>query len=113
VLLATFISYCEDFMGIEPYWALFCSCFDILPQFDRKVIGILWIKAADKSPFFHIDLPSNIPNWAKKWFYVYDCLALAFSHKLPPPLLLAEKEEVPEFEQEELDKLESDLQDYH
>jgi hypothetical protein len=49
----------------------------------------------------------------KKWLYVYDCSAPAFSHKFPPPLLLAEKEEVPEFEQEELDELESDLQDYH
>ena len=73
----------------------------------------LWIKVADKSPFFHIDLPSNILNWAKKWFYVYDCSALAFSHKVPPPLPLVEKEEVPESELEEADELKSDLQDYH
>jgi hypothetical protein len=30
----------------------------------------------------------------KKWFFVDDCLALAFSHKLPPPLPTVEKEEV-------------------
>ena len=72
----------------------------------------LWIKVADKSLFFHIDLPSNVPNWVKKWFYVYDCLASAFSHKLPPLLPAAEKEEVPESELEEADELESDLQDY-
>jgi hypothetical protein len=57
----------------------------------------------------HIDLPSNVPNWVKKWFYVYDCSAPAFSHELPPPLLAAEKEEVPEAELEEADELESDL----
>jgi chromosome condensin MukBEF ATPase and DNA-binding subunit MukB len=49
----------------------------------------------------------------KKWFYVYDCLAVAFSRKLPPPLSLVEKEEVPKFKQEEVDELKSDLQDYH
>jgi len=49
----------------------------------------------------------------KKWFYVYDCSALAFSHKLPPPLPAAEKEEVPESKLEEADELESDLLDYH
>jgi hypothetical protein len=38
---------------------------------------------------------------------------LAFSHKLPPPLLATEKEEVPKFELEEVDELKSDLQDYH
>jgi hypothetical protein len=64
---------------------------------------------ANKSPFFHIDLPSNVSNWAKKWFYDYDCLALAFSHKLPPPRLVAEKEEVPKSEQEEANELKSDL----
>jgi hypothetical protein len=101
-----FISYCEDFMGIEPHWALFCRCFDVLPQSDQKVTDSLWIKAADKSPFFHIDLPFNVPNWAKKWFYVYDCSALAFSHKLPPPLPAVEKEEVPESKQEEANELE-------
>jgi hypothetical protein len=41
--------------------------------------------------------------------YVYDCSALAFSHKLPPPLSLVEKEVVLESEQEEADELESDL----
>jgi hypothetical protein len=76
-----FISYCEDFVGIKPHWALFYHCFDVLPQSDRKVIG-------------SIDLPSNAPNWAKKWFYVYDYLAPAFSHQLPPPLPVAKKEEV-------------------
>ena len=69
----------------------------------------LWIKVADKSPFFHIDLPSNILNWEKKWFYVYDCLAPGFFHRLPPPLPVAEKEEVPESELEEANELESDL----
>jgi hypothetical protein len=54
------------------------------------------MKVADKSSFFHIDRPSNVLNWAKKWFYVYDCSAPAFSHKFPPPLPAAEKEEVPE-----------------
>jgi hypothetical protein len=92
---------------------LFFCFFDVLPRSDQKVTGSLWIKAADKSLFFHIDLSSNIPNWAKKWFYVYDCLALAFSHKLQAPLPTAEKEEVPEFKLEDADELESDLQDYH
>ena len=100
-------------MGIEPHWALFYHCFDVLPQSDRKVTGSLWIMAAHKSPFFYIDHPSNVLTWAKKWFYVYDCSAQAFSHKLPPPLSLAEKEEVPKSEQDEADELESDLQDYH
>jgi hypothetical protein len=39
--------------------------------------------------------------------YVYDYSALAFSHKLSPPLSLVEKEVVPESEQEEADELES------
>lgn len=52
--------------GIQPHWGLFCRCFEVLPQSGRKVAGSLWIKAADKSSFFHIDLPSNVPNWAKK-----------------------------------------------
>ena len=108
-----FISFCEDYAGIEPHWALFCHCFDVLPQSGQKVVGSLWIKAADRSPFFHIDLPSNVLNWVKKWFNVYNYSALAFSHKLPPPLPLVEKEGVPESEQEEADKLKSDLQDYH
>ena len=111
MLLAMFISYCEDFAGIEPHWALFCRCFDVLPQSDWKVVGSLWIKVGNKSLFFHINLPSNIPNWVKKWFYVYDCSAPAFSLKLPP-LPIAEKEEVPESKLEEADELESDLQDY-
>ena len=68
---------------------------------------------ADKSPFFHIDLPSNNPNWVKKWFYVYDCSTPAFSHKLPPPLPIAEKEDLSESKLEEANELESDLQDYH
>ena len=42
-------------------------------------------------------------------FNVYNYSALAFSHKLPPPLPLVEKEGVPESEQEEADELESDL----
>jgi hypothetical protein len=113
MLLAMFISYCEDFVGIKPHWVLFYCCFNVLPQSDRKVADSLRIKAANKSLFFHIDLLSNVPNWAKKWFYVYDCSALAFSHKLPPPLLVAEKKEVLKPEQEEADELESDLQDYH
>jgi hypothetical protein len=49
----------------------------------------------------------------KKLFYVYDCSALAFSHKLSPRLPAVEKEKVPKSEQEEVDELESDLQDYH
>ena len=92
---------------------LFCHCFDVLPQSDWKVVGSLWIKAADKSPFLHINLPSNVLNWVKKWFFVYDCSTLAFYHKLPPPLPVEEIEEVPESELEEADELKSDLQDYH
>ena len=98
-------------MGIEPHWALFCHCFDVLPQLDQKVTDNLWIKAADKSPFFHIDLPSNVLNWAKKWFYVNGCSAPPFSHKLIPPLPITEKEDLPESELEEVDELKSDLQD--
>jgi hypothetical protein len=54
-----FLSYCEDFAGIEPHWTLFCRCSGVLPQLDQKVIGSLWIKAVDKSLFFQIDIPSN------------------------------------------------------
>ena len=32
MLLMMFISYCEDFMGIEPHWVLFYRCFNVLPQ---------------------------------------------------------------------------------
>jgi hypothetical protein len=49
----------------------------------------------------------------KKWFYVYDYSDSAFSHKLHPPLPIAEKEEVPESKLEEVHEHESDLQDYH
>lgn len=49
----------------------------------------------------------------KKWFYVYDCSALALSHKLPPPRPLVEKEDPSEPELDEVDELESDLKDYH
>jgi hypothetical protein len=31
LLLAMFVSFCEDFAGIKPHWALFLRCFDVLP----------------------------------------------------------------------------------
>ena len=52
----------------------------------------------DKSPFFHIELLSNVLNWVKKWFYVYDCTVASFSHKFPPPLPVIEKEDLSENE---------------
>ena len=63
VLLEIFISFYGDYVGIEP--TLFYGSFDVLPQSGQKVTGGQ-IKVANKSPFFHIDIPSNIPNWAKK-----------------------------------------------
>jgi len=71
------------YAGIQPHWGLFCRYFKVLPQLGGKIAGSLWIKVAYKSCFFHISLPSNVVNWAKKMLYVYDCNALAFSHQFP------------------------------
>jgi hypothetical protein len=58
---------------------------------------------AYKSPFFHINLPSNVVNWVNKWFYVYDCNALAFSHQFPLPLPVRLKEDLSKLEHHEAD----------
>ena len=36
---------------------------------DCKVAGTLFIKSVEGSPFFYVDLPSNVLEW-KKWFYI-------------------------------------------
>ena len=32
LFLSTFISFCEDFVGMEPHWAFFHKCFSVHPQ---------------------------------------------------------------------------------
>lgn len=76
VLLSAFISFDENFMGVQLHWAFFCWCFSV---WDWKVAGTPLIKLMEGSPFFHVDPPSSVSEW-KKWFYIHGDNAPTFSH---------------------------------
>ena len=41
MLWASFISFCEGYVGIQPHWGLFCCYFEVLPQSGGKIAGSL------------------------------------------------------------------------
>ena len=103
----------EGYGGILLHWGLFYHCFEVFLQLDRKVTSNLWIKAANQSPFFHVELPSNVVNWVKKWFYVYDYGAPLLSHKFPSPLSVKKKEDMDKLKLHQANQLVNDLWEYH
>ena len=103
----------EGYGGILPHWGLFCHCFEVFLQLDTKVTSNLWNKVANQSPFFYVELPSNVVNWAKTWFCVYDCGAPSLSHKFPSPLSVKEKKDMDKLKLHQANQLVDDLWEYH
>jgi hypothetical protein len=69
--IACFITLCECFLGIDPYWALWCRIFIIrCPQHYQT--GGFNCQVRQDIDYFNLQMPKNNHGWRTKWFYAKD-----------------------------------------
>jgi hypothetical protein len=69
--IACFITLCECFLGIEPYWALWRRISAIRHPLRYQTGGFSYQVRPDV-PYFSLQMPENNPDWRMKWFYAKD-----------------------------------------
>lgn len=86
LFMSIFISYCKNFLGIEPHWSLFHKYFivnylKVKSDPDWLSVGCIKIKRHEKAGFFQLKPSTSIPNWVE----VVLCQSLFCSTLHPSP----------------------------
>jgi hypothetical protein len=86
-VVATFIHFCEVYLGIPPHFALWRHFFCVKSTGKRsRPVGamVFNLRSSLKVEWIDIDLPDNTAGWRSEWFYIADqipCLPRRTGHK--------------------------------
>ena len=73
--IATFIHFCEAFLGIRPHFALFRSLFLLKPCPSASQITVaggagFQLRPGKSSLYLGLKLATSLKGWHKRWFYI-------------------------------------------
>jgi hypothetical protein len=73
--IACFITLCESFLGIEPYFLLWKFLFRLCPSValsKKPELGGAVISIRAESQYLEFSMAASVQGWRKKWFYIKD-----------------------------------------
>jgi hypothetical protein len=73
--IACFITLCESFMGIEPYFLLWKYLFWLRPSAaltKKPKLGGAVVSIRAESQYLEFSMATSVQGWRKKWFYIKD-----------------------------------------
>jgi hypothetical protein len=73
--IACFITLCESFLGIKPYFILWRSLFRLRPSVSlskKPELGRAVISARAESQYLEFSMAASVQGWRTKWFYIKD-----------------------------------------
>jgi hypothetical protein len=74
-VVATFIHFCEAYLGIPPHFALWRHFFCVKSTGKRSgPVGAMMFNLTSglKAEWIDTDLPDNTAGWRSEWFYIVD-----------------------------------------
>jgi hypothetical protein len=76
--IACFVTLCESFLGIEPYFLLWRSIFRLRPNvaLSRKPeLGGAVVSVCPEAQYLEFSMAASVQGWRTKWIYIKDCKA--------------------------------------
>jgi hypothetical protein len=73
--IACFITLCESFLGIDPYFLLWRSLFWLRPSVSlskKPELGGACISVRAESQYLEFSMAVSVQGWRTKWFYIKD-----------------------------------------
>jgi hypothetical protein len=73
--IACFITLCESFLGIEPYWILWKYLFRLRPSVSlskKPELGKAVVSIRAEAHYLEFNMAASVQGWRKKWFYIKD-----------------------------------------
>jgi hypothetical protein len=73
--IVCFITLCESFLGIEPYFLLWKYLFRLRPSVSlskKPELGGAIISIRVESQYLEFSMAASVQGWKKKWFYIKD-----------------------------------------
>jgi hypothetical protein len=71
--IACFITLCESFLGVEPYWVLWKYLFCLRPSVSlskNPELGGAVVSVRAKAHYLEFSMPASVQGWKKKWFFI-------------------------------------------
>jgi hypothetical protein len=73
--IACFVTLCESFLGVEPYFLLWRSIFRLCPNVSlshKPELGGAVISVRAEAQYLEISMSASVQGWRTKWFYIKD-----------------------------------------
>jgi hypothetical protein len=73
--IACFITLCESFLGIKPYFLLWKYLFRLRPSVSlskKPELGGAVVSVRAESQYLEFSMVASVQGWRKKWFYIKD-----------------------------------------
>jgi hypothetical protein len=73
--IACFITLCESFLGIDPYWVLWKYIFCLRPSGSKGKIPALGgaiVSVRSESQYLDFKMAHSVQGWRHQWFYIKD-----------------------------------------
>jgi hypothetical protein len=73
--IACFITLCESFLGIEPYFLLWKFLFRLCPSValsKKPELGGAVVSIRAESQYLEFSMAASVQGWRTKWFYIKD-----------------------------------------
>jgi hypothetical protein len=73
--IACFITLCESFLGIKPYFLLWKFLFRLRPSValsKKPELGGAVVSIRAESQYVEFSMAASVQGWWKKWFYIND-----------------------------------------
>ncbi|KAK1649723.1 hypothetical protein QYE76_067528 [Lolium multiflorum] len=84
--LASFITICEGFLGIDPHWGFWKKIFFVKRHCgnnDPYVVGGVDFVICKEVKYFNFPMRDSVQGWRQKWFYLRDQQAQNHHSELP------------------------------
>jgi hypothetical protein len=78
--IASFITLCESFLGIDPHWVLWKFLFHLCPNVSLDKypeLGGAVVSVRLESHYLEFNMAASVQGWRQKWFYIKDQKAAA------------------------------------
>jgi hypothetical protein len=73
--IACFITLCESFLGVKPYWILWKFLFHLRPSVSlskNPELGGAIVFVCAEAHYLELSMATSVQGWKKKWFYIKD-----------------------------------------
>jgi hypothetical protein len=73
--IACFITLCESFLGIDPYFLLWRALFQLCPNLTlskKPELGGACISLRSELQYLEFSMAASVQGWGTRWFYIKD-----------------------------------------